>query len=464
MCGIYGVLGGLNSSSSSVGAHKLSHRGPDDFGFYYDPINDLYLAHTRLAIIDLSNAANQPIFSDDNNYVLIFNGEIYNYQELRQELIQSGYSFRTSSDTEVVLQSFIHWGSDCLLRFRGMFAFCIYTKDKKELFLARDRFGIKPLIYSFNDDKFTFSSELKSFFPNSFSDPSPSICTSSLYEYLTFGSVIQPNTILEGIFHLPQSHYMIIDKNKNAYQYRYYDYAKESQSLPKYDTYEQAITAVRSTLTDATSYHMVSDVDVGIFLSGGVDSSAVLALANQCTESKLHTFSVGFSDSKSVFDETNLASQTAQFFSCNHHNILIDSDSVIHTFCRFIDSIDQPCFDGINNYIISEKASEFVKVALSGLGGDEIFGGYPHFSTISESISLAASFQNRILQKINHLRPNRFTKKYEYIGFSASEATAYQRSIYKDSNDVLKSRRSHFVSPTSSCTDLSLVQQISRPK
>ncbi len=459
MCSIYGSIGKNYKNIEEAFSKELRHRGPDDRGIFYEHDKKLSLGHTRLSIIDLSNHAHQPMSSEDSNYILVFNGEIYNYQDIKKELIKSGHEFYTNSDTEVVLKSYIEYGSDCVNHFRGMFAFCIYDKQKDELFLARDRFGIKPLIYTFLDEQFIFSSELKPFLKSDI--VSKKLSYESLNDYFKYGSVSQPKTMLEEVYQLMPGHTMTVKMDTSYEISKYYDYVSESNKLPKITSYEEGVKKVREELEVATKYHMVADVEVGAFLSGGVDSTAVVAMMKHYSEKQINTFSLGFKHKTNVEDETDIATRSAKYLGCNHHNIKIDDNYVENIFDDFIASIDQPSIDGINTYIVSLETSKDMKVALSGLGGDEIFAGYPHFHTISEYSKQKKCLTSFLGQKLNSLRPNRFTNKYEFIGVDEAIALDKQRIIHKNLSSILK-KHSIFNKKYSILDNFSSIQKISK--
>jgi len=437
MCSIYGTIGKNYKQIEPIFSKHLRHRGPDDSGIFYDDVKRLALGHTRLSIIDLSNNGHQPMIDESKNYVLVFNGEVYNYKELKKELESLGYEFKTNSDTEVVLKAYIEWKEKCLEKFRGMFAFCIYDKKEEKLFLARDRFGIKPLIYGFIDNQFIFTSELKpilksSIFPKKLN-------YKAVESYFKYGSIKQPDTILKDFYFLMPSHFMVVDiKTLNQKKIKYYDLVEKAFSYPKIDDYNEAVKVTRDYLEEATKYHLVADVDVGAFLSGGVDSTAVVALMKKYTSKTINTFSIGFKNKTSVIDETEIASRSAKYLGTNHHNIKIDDAYVLNIFDDFIDSIDQPTIDGINTFIVSLETAKKVKVALSGLGGDEVFAGYPHFKTIKKYSSQKKGLISIIGEKLNAMRPNRFTNKYKLIGLNEEVAINIQRMINNDLNKILK--------------------------
>jgi len=464
MCSIYGTIGKNYKNIEKNFSESLHHRGPDDKGIFYDDSMDLALGHTRLSIIDLSNHAHQPM--KDENYTLVFNGEIYNYKDIKKELIELGYKFVTNSDTEVVLKSYIEWREKCLNKFRGMFAFCIYDKQKEKLFLARDRFGIKPLIYTFLDDQFIFSSELKPFLNSNTIEKR--LSKEAIIDYYTFGSVKQPKTILENVYQLMPSHYMEVDITSLEYKItKYYDYVKESLNLPSIKTYEEAVKKLRSELEVATKHHLVADVNVGAFLSGGVDSTAVVGLMKQYKEN-ITTFSVGFKNKTNIIDETEIATRSAKFLGTKHYNIKIDDEYVRNIIDDFIYYLEQPSIDGINSYIVSLETAKELKVALSGLGGDEIFAGYPHFKSIIEYSNKNSNLFTKSLSLLNKLRPNRFTNRFQFYGLDEFEAMNKQRTINKNIFKILKKTLSTIDYPLStinyqpSTINLSPIQKVSK--
>jgi len=459
MCGIYGAIGNYNSNRlTGEFSAILSHRGPDDYGIFIDNQNNIAIGHTRLSIIDTSINAHQPMSDKTKKYIIVFNGEIYNFQEIKNELISLGYAFNTSSDTEVVLNSYIEYGEHCVHHFRGMFAFCIYDKPKNELFLARDRFGIKPLIYTFLNEQFIFSSELRPFLQSNCI--SKHISHAAVNEYFRYGSVQQPNTILEGVTQLMPGHSMVVKSDLSHKITRYYDYVDESSKMLEMVSYQDAIIKVRDEFAIATRYHMVADVEVGAFLSGGVDSTAIVAMMKHCGAEKINTFSVGFVNKTHHEDETYIASKSANKLGCKHTNINIDDAYVKAIFDNFIDSIDQPSIDGINTYIVSREAAKEVKVALSGLGGDEIFAGYPHFKTIAQHSQKRKSFVSFVGNNLNGIRPNRFTNNYSYVGVAEDIAVNKHRMLHRDLNKVLKIQYS-FINQQP-LMNLSPIQKISK--
>ena len=364
---------------------------------------------------------------DGCNYTLIFNGEIYNYKIIKKELELRGHHFRTNSDTEVILRSYMQWKEDCLKRFRGMFAFAIFDKPDNKILIARDRFGIKPLYYSFYNNNFAFSSEVT---PIIKSDLVPcKISQKALIDYHYFGSIQQPNTIYENIYSLMPASYMIINITDLKYSInKYYSFDSE---IKNYDgiNFKEASDVTRGLLEEATKYHLISDVEVGAFLSGGVDSTAVVALMAQYCSKPIKTFTIGFSKKTQVVDESTIAKYVAKFLKCEHHEIMLSAQDIPDLFEGYVRSLDQPSMDGFNTYIVSKSASKFVKVALSGLGGDEIFAGYSHFDHIAKQTSRNPNIIEKTMQNLHTIFPNRITRKYAYWGFNPFEATLHRRKL-----------------------------------
>ena len=443
MCGIYGGVGRPVIDSMEKALSELHHRGPDDRGSYCDERAHVGLGHTRLSIIDLSEHAHQPMASPCSNYVLVFNGEIYNYQDIKSELVKLGVSFATQSDTEVVLKSYETWGAGCLQKLRGMFAFCVYDKDKQKLFLARDRFGIKPLLYSLVDDQFVFSSELRPFLTTGLVEKS--ISTTGLTSLFEFGSVSQPDTIIDGIHSLMPGHYLEFDiATKSLSLSRYY--ALSSRSIEEKRDYDQIVADLRQELEEATRYHLVADVEVGAFLSGGVDSTAVVALMKKANEdASIKTFTVGFDAQRQVVDESEIAARSAKSLGTSHHSIIVDDSYIEELFDQYISDMDQPSLDGINSYIVCREAAKDVKVVLSGLGGDELYGGYAHFKDLPECARAARSWVTPFAEMVHRIRPNRFSRRYLFQGLPLERALSQLRRINNPAL-VLKNTRSQSAS------------------
>lgn len=461
MCSIFGYIS-TQAVNPDIFQQYLVHRGPDGHGVFKDDRTNVTLGHGRLSIIDLSTSADQPMIDNDGNLILVFNGEIYNYQEIKEDLSKRGHTFKTHSDTEVLLKAYKEFGKACLTKLRGMFAFAVYDKQKEKLFLARDRFGIKPLFYSFYQNQFVFASEVTPIVESGLVPKT--ISQQALDQFFLYGSVSQPNTIYSNISALMPASYLEVNVRDLKYEVtQYYNFVEESSKL-QYNSlsYLEAVEIVRSKLEEATRYHLVADVEVGAFLSGGVDSTAVVALMSKYTESPIKTFSVGFAGKTEVADETTLARQSAALLGCNHTDVIVEESEILNLFEGFVGSLDQPSVDGFNTYIVSKAAAKSVKVVLSGLGGDEIFGGYEHFKLIQESAAKTPNILEQLLQKVHQLRPNKYTSRVSLYGQTPSEAIIQQRTLlpYAVKKGLL--RKPSAKSPITEHADLNALQQISK--
>lgn len=388
MCGIFGVIGHSDQQMLEAMNHAIAHRGPDDHGLHIDQGRRFSLGHRRLSIIDLSAAGKQPMRY--GNLLITYNGEIYNYLELRQELQARGHQFSNHTDTEVIMAAYQEWGADCVRRLRGMFAFAIYDEAKQTIFLARDRFGIKPLYYAQTADMFLFASEIKALLATN--HISRRVDRQALWDFLSLGSVPQPRTLIESIKSLPPGSYMQWQANETPTITIYWDIVEASQkNYPHVRQlgWDNAVQQLRSLLDEATKYHLVADVPVGAFLSGGIDSTAVVGLMSQYVSEPIKTYSIGFADPRyDDINELKWAKLAAEIFDTDHTELLLTDDDVADTYDALIHAIDQPSLDGTNSYFVSRITRQDVKVALSGLGGDELFAGYPQFLHFKKATNL----------------------------------------------------------------------------
>jgi asparagine synthase (glutamine-hydrolysing) len=372
MCGIVGIYHpkARCDKEKLVAACKLiQHRGPDASNVFVD--STIGFGHQRLKIIDLSDSANQPMADPDGRAVLVFNGEIYNYRELRQQLVDLGHEFRTSSDTEVLLHMYLQYGERCLSYLRGMFAFAVWDMRNRSILLARDRLGIKPLYYIINEQGISFASEIKALF--ALGCGAARIDEQALHDYLTFRYTVSPRTMFQGIEKLSPGHTLVYSETGIKIE-RYWalDFEK-SQSM----TDEAWIQAFRERFTDTVRYHMVSDVPVGVLLSGGLDSSVVAALAQSQLTNHVKTFCVAFKDG-GVYDERPYARIMARHLGTDHYEIDMSARDFIDTLPAFVWHMDEPVADpaSLPLFALSRLASQHVKVVLSGEGSDELLGGY----------------------------------------------------------------------------------------
>jgi asparagine synthase (glutamine-hydrolysing) len=387
MCGICGVVN-LHGQpvDMAVGQRMMDllwHRGPDDSGSLVrqapasQTSPSIFLGHCRLKIIDLSDAARQPLANEDGTIWVIFNGEIYNFLELRHELEQCGHVFRSRSDTETIVHAYEAFGDDFLTHLDGMFAFALWDGRRQRLILARDRSGKKPLFYTFDGIRMAFASEIKALLACPW--VAPRLAVENLPEWLTFGYVPTPRTLFHGIFQVPPASYVVVDRTGLAGPFRYWDltYGGYSShvSLPS----TQAAGRLRELLTQAVSRRLISDVPLGALLSGGLDSSIIVGLMSQLLQEPVHTFTIGFGDDLS-FDERPYAALAARHFKTDHTAFVVNPDTIA-LIERLLWHHDQPYGDSsaIPTFLVSKLARQYVTVAMNGDGGDEAFAGYDRF-------------------------------------------------------------------------------------
>ena len=383
MCGIVGQLNFDNSPVSPVVLKKMTdviaHRGPDGEGHWIE--EGVGFGHRRLSIIDLSPAGHQPIISSDNRYVLTYNGEIYNFRELRIDLEAKGYWFRSQTDSEVVLYSLAEWGSDALLKFNGMFSLAFWDRKEKKLLLARDRYGIKPLYYFQNDKKLVFGSEQKVILEQPAFDRQ--INKKALLEYFTFQNIFTDNTLLEGIHLLHPGHFAYLDllkKEKSLKFFQYWDYHFREPDSPV--DKREYVEELDRLFQQAVSRQLVSDVELGSYLSGGMDSGSITAIATS-NFANLKTFTCGFDLSSAsgmelAFDERSKAEAMSATFKTEHYEMVLKAGDMERCLPKLAWHLEEPRVgQSYPNYYAANLASKFVKVVLSGAGGDELFGGYP---------------------------------------------------------------------------------------
>ena len=411
----------------------MIHRGPDDAGVYISPDKKAGLAHRRLSIIDLSEAAHQPMCNEDGTIWITYNGEIYNYREIREVLILKGHKFKSNSDTEVIIHGYEEWGIEGLLKkLRGMFAFAIHdsrlTIHDSRLVIARDRLGIKPLYYSYNNCTFLFASEIKAILASRL--VSKEIDPQAVVLFLLYGSISPPKTIYKEISALEPGYFLIISK-KGLKKYRYYNLkdAFLDKSLANISEGE-AIERVHSCLINTIKCHLVSDVPVGAFLSGGIDSTAIVALMREVENKPIKTVSIIFPDT--LYDESKYSKLVAQRFNTNHVEIEINSKDLINHMEKIFYAMDQPTIDGVNTYFVSRATRQAgLKVAMSGVGGDEIFWGYPSFTQIprlykfSKILSLIPLGRKIVRSILRNSNSSRKAKLYSMFSANSSIPEIY---------------------------------------
>ncbi len=379
MCGICGEISltgaKVNASVLEAMVASLRHRGPDDEGIFVE--GNVGLGHSRLSIIDPSPAGHQPMFDGNQEIVIVFNGEIYNYRELRKKLLDEGVKFRSHCDTEVILYLYRKYGTNCPKYLRGMFAFAIWDRKTKRFFAARDRVGIKPFYYYLDDRRLAFGSEIKAIVQ--IQDLDLTLSLPAIANYFTYGHSFAPQTIYQNIQKLPPGHWMMVQETEVTLR-RYWEIPVNKET--RNGDFSECTKELLRLLTDSVRCHLIADVPLGIFLSGGTDSSLIAALAAQQKSKPVQTFSVGF-DVGGRYNELDGARQVATAIGANHHELVVESFSVPPLLEKLVWHYDEPFADAacMPTYLISEFARRSVKVILSGEGGDEVFGGYRRYIT-----------------------------------------------------------------------------------
>jgi len=402
MCGICGYVGTqlLSDDELKVMNDTMYHRGPDDYGIWNSQFSDYFvgMAHRRLAIMDLSMLGHQPMCTDDGNVSIVFNGEIYNFLELREELLKKGYSFKSRCDTEVLLYSYCEWQEDMLQKLEGMFAFAIYDQKRCRLLLARDRMGEKPLYFSWNKKNLVFASGLSPIMKYPYF--SKKIRKDILAGYLCNKFILSPDTIFEDVWKLEAGGYLIWEKGEvNVLHYwnAWEKYQEKSQKMVK--SFSEAKDTLRGLLDSSVRRRMVADVPIGIFLSGGIDSSLVAATAQQQSAVPIKTFTIGFHEKKR--DEAPRARKISEYLGTEHTEVYISYDDVVNLVESIPLYFDEPFADSsqIPTMLVSELARKQVTVALAGEGGDELFCGYKRYDwvKISQYLDGIGYLGNKIL-------------------------------------------------------------------
>lgn len=383
MCGIAGLITSpvkpltKDDLTDRINAMQtaLLHRGPNHQDIYFSPQGKAAICHTRLSIIDPNDRANQPMLSEDGRYILSFNGEIYNYRKLRTKLEEGGVEFNSESDTEVVLKLLIEHGVKALSSLRGMFTIAFWDEQHQSLLLARDPLGIKPVYYCARDGSMAFASEVRALLQAGLS--SRKLSSRGVNQYLLRGSFSEPDTAFTDIKLLPAGTFFQWQQDRPKLQRYWTPPIKVDRNMKR----DHAIELTRTALEHSIKAHLVSDVPLGLFLSGGIDSTVILAIAKQLSSKDIKTYSLAFEDAQ--WNEGDIAKRTAKHFGTHHTEWKIDSLQAQKLFSEFLASVDQPTIDGFNTYCISKLANDNgEKVVLTGLGADELFAGYPSFQTL----------------------------------------------------------------------------------
>jgi len=439
VCGIFGYVtekpekGGRAVLETALQA--LHHRGPDDAALLQIKGQGLEcgLAHTRLAIIDLSPNGRQPMSTANERYTIVYNGEVYNFPELRAELEAFGVRFRGHCDTEVILEAYARWGTDAIKRFRGMFALGIWDRDTQKLVLARDHMGIKPLYFTSGPGYFAFASEIRALIRTGFS--AKTISRRAVASYLATGSVSEPDTILSDV--APLAPGTILEYAQGSVRTWTYWSIPVGASIKT--TTKDAVDDVRSVLFDAIRLRLIADVPLGVFLSSGIDSTTIATFAARASTTPIRTFTVTFEEES--FSERRIAAETARSIGSDHCEVHLADRDTLAGIDDFIKSLDQPSHDGFNTYIVSKAARESgLSVALSGLGGDEVFAGYGGFGLFGKALAIGrlarrfSPYLNRATAAISQIGrvPHRIQKFVDLLrgGGSPSKTYATMRSMF----------------------------------
>ena len=437
MCGIVGIATtGYHSVEPEAAMRRMlgaiRHRGPDDRGCELVSVrgSEVWLGNTRLAIQDLSAAGHQPMRDPRTGNWIVINGEIYNHREVRRALPAPETGWRSSGDTETVLQAYAVWGKECLSRLRGMFALAIWDEAAGELWCARDRLGIKPFYFHADDNRFVFASEVRALLASGLVERR--LNERGLAGFVRFGSLPEPLTLIEGVQSLPAGHWLRIRDGKIIEQHRYWS----PNPIATVNQREaETIKAVRQHLERAIADHLLSDVPVASFLSGGIDSSIVTALAAKASSSPIKTFTVGFRDAE--LDESEYAQAVATRYRTDHQRILLSDDEAVEMVSDAVAAMDLPSADGVNTYVVSSAvARNGIKVVLSGLGGDELFGGYRSFKLLPQMERWAAvtSLLPKRLRRMAAGGGSKGQRAAEMTGtgVSVSERYNFMRAMWAD--------------------------------
>lgn len=440
MCGIIGVVSNtyVGSHLSGYALNSLTKRGPDDSGEWQE--QGIYLGHKRLSIIDLTNTGHQPMFSLNNRYIIVFNGEIYNHKEIKTFLLSGQSEWVSNSDTEVILAAYSRWGVDCLNYIHGMFAFAIWDRQEKVLFAARDRMGVKPFYYHHSTDCFAFASRPRALFLL-IPQISKEIDEQALRYYLESGYVPAPHSIHKDIRKLPPAHFLIADKNGVRME-RYWDFRNiQPEHSWIHRREDDLIDELDEIVTKSIHSRLISDVPLGAFLSGGIDSSLVVAIMARRLSQPVKTFTIGFTEK--AYDESSHSQAVAQYLGTEHHCEYLHVNDLIQLFPTFQEEFDEPFFDSSAFPVmaVSRLARQHVTVSLSGDGGDELFGGY-HYYQIAQKLNYFFQLPLKVRWGIASMVGLLPQHQYKLLSGALRQpdraaAFAFSRSIVKDFGNVL---------------------------
>ena len=413
MCGITGILDFKKKIKDPLLLiNKLNElnksRGPDDRGTWSNNDKNIFFGHTRLSVIDLTKNGKQPFLSYDKKISLIFNGEIYNFKDLKKILIQKNYIFASNTDTEVILHSYIEWGIDFIDKLRGMFSIAIWDENLKKLFLIRDQFGIKPLYYSADSNFFCFSSSIKSLINSKLVSNKRS--SKSLTNYLLWGNTKDPDTIYDKIKSVEKGTYVVVDQNNNFFIKRYSDLIENIQNIEGYNfsNKNEAKSYLKEIIYETVNYHLNSDANLGLALSSGLDSNLILDNIKPEFNEKIKTLTVDFNIDGTIKDEIEIAKKFSLEKKIFHKVVNLDQLNIKQELKYFFNEMDTPSNDGFNTYILSKLAKDNnVKVLLTGIGADEIFMGYPSFNRAKKYLNIL-----KLISKFNYKKMPKKTVAY----------------------------------------------------
>tara|TARA_B110000971_G_scaffold133013_1_gene136148 strand:+ start:2556 stop:4337 length:1782 start_codon:yes stop_codon:yes gene_type:complete len=413
MCGITGILDFKKKIKDPLLLiNKLNElnksRGPDDRGTWSNNDKNIFFGHTRLSVIDLTKNGKQPFLSYDKKISLIFNGEIYNFKDLKKILIQKNYIFASNTDTEVILHSYLEWGIDFIDKLRGMFSIAIWDENLKKLFLIRDQFGIKPLYYSADSNFFCFSSSIKSLINSKLVSNKRS--SKSLTNYLLWGNTKDPDTIYDKIKSVEKGTYVVVDQNNNFFIKRYSDLIENIQNIEGYNfsNKDEAKSYLKEIIHETVNYHLNSDANLGLALSSGLDSNLILDNIKPEFNEKIKTLTVDFNIDGTIKDEIEIAKKFSLEKKIFHKVVNLDQLNIKQELKYFFNEMDTPSNDGFNTYILSKLAKDNnVKVLLTGIGADEIFMGYPSFNRAKKYLNIL-----KLISKFNYKKMPKKTVAY----------------------------------------------------
>jgi asparagine synthase (glutamine-hydrolysing) len=423
MCGIAGFISpNLKQEHLHLITRALQHRGPDAEGFYFDAASNIGLGHRRLSIIDLSEAANQPFYSQDGRYVMIYNGEVYNYKELE---VKYNIHPRTSSDSEIILEAFAQKGIECINDFNGMFAIAIWDLREEELFLIRDRFGVKPVVFYHKGSDFAFASELKALLKL---PVDKKIDFAALQDYFFLEYIPEAKSILQDFYKLPKGHYLTFKKGAVSVK-PYYRFTEKIIARPLAERKEsEVLDEFEDLLASSVKYRQISDVPIGAFLSGGTDSSLICALFQKQNTNPVNTFTIGFD--VEGYDESGYASQVAKILKTNHSETHLSERSSISIADKIADYYDEPFAapSTIPSYLVCNEARKKVTVAMSGDGGDELFMGYGYYDVyrkIKRLYRMDAGIGRHAIKTVFSMMSSRYTRASRLFSLPSENLMAH---------------------------------------